>query len=72
MSGRELKPREWRILELLSAEQKIGPATRAEDDFRRHLRTRGLIAYCGKPLRWQITEAGKITLSLRAKQEAAS
>lgn len=37
---------------------KLGLATRHQDKVRRKLRDRGLIAYCGKPVRWQITADG--------------
>ena len=47
-----------RILDALASDQKLGLATRNQDRLRRTLRTRGLIAYCGKPVRWQLSPLG--------------
>lgn len=46
------------ILSALAMGQKLPLASRHQDKLRRKLRALGLIAYCGKPVRWQISEAG--------------
>lgn len=54
------------ILDRLHRGMPLRPASRHQDRLRRTLRQRGLIAYCGKPVRWQISGDG---LTLRAYLE---
>lgn len=64
--ARRLTPAQVAILEALANERRLGLADRAEDRARQGLRKTGLIAYCGKPLRWQISASG---LAVRAHLE---
>jgi hypothetical protein len=55
-------------LNRLASGQRLGPATRAHDHVRQRLRQLGLIAYCGKPKRWQISALGLEVLAILEKQ----
>lgn len=61
--ARKLSADQVAILDALADGRKLGLADRAEDRARQGLRKLGLIAYCGKPNRWQISADG---LALRA------
>jgi hypothetical protein len=56
------------VLDILSKTNgRLELASREQDVIRRKLRERGLIAYCGKPKRWQISAKG---LAVRAFMKA--
>lgn len=64
--ARKLTPAQVAILDALANGRKLGLADRPEDRARQGLRKAGLIAFCGKPLRWQISAAG---LAVRKRLE---
>jgi hypothetical protein len=57
------------ILDRLAEGRKLGVADRADDRARQGLRRKGLIAYCGTPMRWQISALGLSVRSALRSQE---
>lgn len=54
----EMSETETKILRRLANGDRLPAATRVQDMSRQKLRKQGLIAYCGKPARWQISAKG--------------
>lgn len=52
-----------RFLDDVAEGRRMRLADRAEDRVRQHCRRLGLVAWCGKPVRWQISGLG---LAVRA------
>lgn len=48
----------FRFLDAIYSGRKPGLADRDEDKVRQKCRRLGLVAWCGKPVRWQITGLG--------------
>lgn len=56
--ARSLSDKDGNTLMLIACNVRLGPATREQDRVRQKLRKLGLAAYCGPPMRWQITSLG--------------
>lgn len=59
------------ILDRLATGLRLGLADREDDRARQSLRKQGLIAYCGKPLRWQLSSKG-LALAQHLEQGATA
>lgn len=57
----------YRFLDDVYAERRLKCADREEDRVRQKCRRLGLVAWCGKPVRWQIAPLG---LAVRAILQA--